>query len=92
MSASQKRSVTQLAAERQRLYDDFGSRQVDNERIDVPQFKKIVAIETKLVRATFKTKADNASGRRILAGGDSPAPVDWCYFKLNLHPRMQEFA
>jgi hypothetical protein len=92
MPALRKKSVTVLAAERQRLWDDFNSRHVSDEKIDGAQYKKIRAIEAKLVKATFKNRADKASGRKILASGDDPAPIDWCCFKSDLYLRMQQFA
>jgi len=85
-------TVTVLAAMRQRLWDDFNSRHLDDEKIDNPQYKKIQAIEAKLLKATFKTRADHVAGRAILAGGDDPAPIDWCYFKSDLYLRMVQFA
>jgi hypothetical protein len=92
MPALRKQSVTALAAERQRLWDDFNSREVDDKRTDRLQYKKIRAIESRIVKATFKNRADKASGRKILAGGDDPAPIDWCQFKSDLYMRMQQFA
>jgi hypothetical protein len=90
--ASRKKSVTALAAELKRLCDDFNSREVYDEKIDEPQFKKIGVIEAKLVKATFKTRADHEAGRAILASGDNPEPIDWCFFKSDLYMRMQQFA
>jgi hypothetical protein len=92
MPALRKKSVTALAAELKRLCDDFNSREVCDEKIDASQFRKIRAIEAKLIKATFKTSADQKAGRTILASGDTPYPLDWCFFKSDLYMRMQQFA
>ena len=92
MPASRKKTVTQLAAEWQRMHDEINSRDVDDEKIDGPQMKRVYALQAQIVKATFKRKAEQIAGRAILAGGDSPVPMDWCHFKSNLYLRMQAFA
>jgi hypothetical protein len=91
MPTSPKKSVTELAAELQRLRDDFNSREVDDERIDLPQFKKMGTIEAMISRATFDTDANWLVGSKILMEeGDGPDFAD--SFKRKLFIRMQEFA
>jgi hypothetical protein len=87
-----KKNFAELAAERKQLYDSFDGREVDDEKIDEPEFKKINAIEAKLVRAAFNTAADLLIGLKILVSGDNPEPQYWCSFKAALYTRMQEFA
>jgi hypothetical protein len=83
-------SITKLAAEWHRLTDDFNSKEVDDDAIDAPMFKKIVAIEARLVKAVFKTAADMLAGLKILFGGDDPS--HWCEFRVALYARMQQYA
>ncbi len=61
-----KKSVTELAAIPQQLYDNFNGREVDDERIDLPEFRKITAVETQIENATFGTDAERLAGLKIL--------------------------
>jgi hypothetical protein len=91
MPTSPKKSITELAAERQRLRDDFNSRVVDDEKIDLPQLKRISTIEAMISRATFDTDAKWLVGSKILMEeGDGPDFAD--SFTRKLFIRMQEFA
>jgi hypothetical protein len=92
MTTSRKKSVTQLAAELLRLSDDYDSRKGDDEKIDGPQLKLINAIGAKIVKSTFKKRADRAAGWKILARFGEPSPDDWCSFKVDLYMRMQQFG
>ena len=85
-------SVTKLAAEWHRLNDDFNSKTVDDDAVDAPMFKKIVAIEARLVKAAYSTAADLLIGLKILVSGDNPEPQRWCHFKSALYTRMQRYA
>ncbi|MCK1459619.1 hypothetical protein IVB34_14780 [Bradyrhizobium sp. 2] len=90
MSKSQK-SVTVLAAERKRLWDDFNSRESDDENVDRPQFEEMNAIEAMIARAEFDTTASKLAGLKILMeNGDGPDFAD--HFKRDLFLRMQTFA
>lgn len=82
-------SITELAALRQQLLDNFNGREVDNEKIDLPEFKKICTVETKIAKATFKTRADKRVGDKILKEN---APRYWCSFQEKLFLRIQQFA
>jgi hypothetical protein len=92
MPVSRKKSVTQLAAERQKLWDIFNSKTVSDEAFDRPLIKKVEAVEARLVKATFNTSADKLAGFRILRGDENPHPDGWCTFKKGLLERMMEFA
>ena len=85
-------SITKLAAEWHRLNDDFNGRTVDFDAVDASLFKKIVAIEARLVKAAYNTAADMLAGLKILFGGDDPSPKEWCCFRVALYLRMQQFA
>jgi hypothetical protein len=91
MPASRKKSVTVLAAIRQRLWDSFNSRQVDNETTDLPQFKRINTVEASFVEATFETVNDQKAGWKILLD-DEETPHDWDNFKCDLFMRIMKFA
>src|SRR5258708_18045302 len=86
------KSVTVLAAERQRLWDEFNSKTVDDEAVDAAIYRKANAIEARLVKATFKTNADKLDGLKILASRDDPEHEYWCTFKAALYTRMLTFA
>ena len=92
LTSRRKKSVTELASDWQRLNDDFNSKTVDDEIVDAPIFKKIVAIEAKIVKAVFSTAADLLIGLQILFNGDDPEPERWCPFKIAVYRRMQKFA
>ena len=89
MPASQKNSVSALVIERQRLRDSFNSREVDDERIDLPEFNRIIAVEAKLTRANFKSVADQRLAHSILM---EDKPSRWDDFQEILFLRMQQFA
>ena len=59
-------TVTELAKIRQKLWDIYNSREVDNEKIDLPEFEKVIAIEARIAKASFKTRADKIAGNKIL--------------------------
>jgi hypothetical protein len=92
MPAARKKSVAQLGAERQRLYDDFNARETDDEKIDLPQLRSIDAIESKILKATFKTDADKLAGLRTLLVGEDSEPGTWCCFKSALYKKMAKYA
>lgn len=82
------KSVTALAAQRKHLLDDFNSRERDDEKVDLPQFEKMNAIEAMIARAEFKTTASKLAGLEILLeNGDGPDFAD--HFKRDLFLRMQ---
>jgi hypothetical protein len=82
-------SITALAASRQRMLDVLNSREVDDDSIDVPDIKRICAVETKIAKATFKTRADKRAGNKILS---EDKPSNWDSFQEALFLRMQQFA
>ncbi len=85
------KSVTALAAQRKHLLDDFNSRGHDDEKVDLPQFEKMNAIEAMIARAEFDTIASKLAGLKILLeNDDGPDFVD--NFKRDLFLRMQTFA
>jgi hypothetical protein len=92
LTSRKKKSVTELAAEWRRLNDDFNSKTVDDEAVDLPEFNRITAIEAKIVKAVFSTAADLLIGLQILFNGDDPEPERWCPFKIAVYRRMQKFA
>jgi hypothetical protein len=99
MPASRKKNVTELAAERQRLFDEFNSKTVDDPAVDRPIWAKAMTIEAKIAKATFKTDADKLTGLKILFEEEPGIIVGEKYptifgekFKLNLFLRMREFA
>ena len=57
-------SVTGLANVHQKLWDSFNSSEIDDDTIDLPEFRKISAIEAKIAKASFKTRADKLAGVR----------------------------
>jgi hypothetical protein len=87
--ASRKKSVTELAAERQRLCDNFNNREVDDEKVDVPEFNKLLAVERKLAQADFSKAADKRIGNSILM---EDKPSRWDNFQESLFLRIQQFA
>lgn len=91
MSKSRKESVTVLAAERKRLWDDFNSREQDDEKVDLPQFEKMNLIEAMIARAKFDTAASKLAGLKILLEDDDGPDFADC-FKRDLFLRMQTFA
>ena len=88
---AQNVSVAELAAERQLLCDNFNSREVDDETIDLPEFKRINAIEAKIVEATFEAPSDQRVWWKIRFDNNE-TPKDWDCFKSDLFMRMQQFA
>jgi hypothetical protein len=85
-----KKSFAELAAERKQLYDSFDGREVDDEKIDEPEFRKILAVETKIENATFETDAEKLAGLLILFElNDSPDFAD--KFKAKLFSRIHQF-
>jgi hypothetical protein len=99
MPASRQKTVTGLAAERQRVFDEFNSKTVDDPAVDGPIWAKAVTIEAKIVKATFKTNADKLTGLKILLEespgiivGENYPTIFGKKFKLKLFLRMQEFA
>jgi hypothetical protein len=99
MRASQKKTATELAVERQREQDDFNSRDVCDDAIDMPQQKKITGIENKLEKANYDTDESKLAGLKILLEekpgiivGENHPTIFGEAFKLNLFLRMQEFA
>ena len=80
-------SVKALAALRQQLWDKFNGREVDDDTIDLPEFKKVIAIEARIANATFKTAADKIAGNNILM---ESKPSNWCDFQEKLFLRMQQ--
>jgi hypothetical protein len=84
-----RKSVTVLAAIRQQLRDSFNSKEVDNDKNDLPEFGRIIAIETKIAKATFKTAADKRAGNKILM---EDKPSSWDDFQEKLFLRMLQFA
>jgi hypothetical protein len=82
-------TVTELAVERRALWEDFNSREVDDEVIDQPQFEKICALETLIEKSTFKTAADKAAADLILM---EDHPSHWDDFQENLFLQMRRFA
>jgi hypothetical protein len=90
MSASRKKSVTVLGAERQRLWDEHNSRTIDDEAVDGPIIKKIEALEAKILKSSFdNNRAARAGGLKILASGADASPREWCRFKIALFERLQ---
>jgi len=67
-------SVTGLANVRQKLWDSFNSREVEDDTIDLPEFGKISAIEANIAKASFKTGADKLAGVRGQHPGISGQP------------------
>jgi hypothetical protein len=92
LSASLKKNVAALAAERQRLWDEYNSKNVDDEAVDVPILKKIRALESRIVKAEFKTSAEKLDGLRTLLIGEDADPDEWCDFKASLFRRMMQFV
>jgi hypothetical protein len=84
-------SITELAKKRQQLSDIFNAREVDDDAVDAPMFKRICAVETQIETATFETDADKLAGLTILFE-DNDGPVFADSFKVKLFARMQEFA
>lgn len=85
-------TVKQLAAMLASDWNDFNSKTVDDEKVDLPAFKKIQTIQNRLVRSEFKSRADKVAGQSVLDGGDDRSPDMWCTFKVRLYQRMQQFA
>jgi hypothetical protein len=99
MPASRKKSVTELAAERQRLYDEFNGKTVDDPAVDGPIWAKAVTIEAKIVKAKYDTDESKLAGLKIILEENPGIIVGENYptifrekFKLKLFLRMQEFA
>ena len=90
MPASRKKSFAELAAERTRLWDEFNSKKVDDEAIDAPIWKKVMAVEAKLLKV-FNAETDQHVWRKILFDYDE-TPDDWDNFKAALFMRMKKFA
>jgi hypothetical protein len=88
---AQNVSVSELVGERKRLYDNFNNREVDDEKIDLPEFERITAIESKIVEATFETLASQQVGKKILLDNDE-TPYDWDCFKSDLFMRISQFV
>jgi hypothetical protein len=80
--------LTELARKRQQLSDIFNAREVDNDSIDLPEFKRLCAVETKIAKASFKTRADKIAGNKILM---EDKPSRWDDFQENLFLQMQQF-
>ena len=91
MPASRKKSFAELAAERTRLYDNFNSREVDDEKIDEIEFKKITAVQARLLKSKFNTETGKKVWQTILFDNDE-TPRDWDNFKVALFMRMKKFA
>jgi hypothetical protein len=79
--------------------DDFNSKEVCDDAIDMPQLKKITGIEKKLEKADYDTDESKLAGLKILLEEEPGIIVGENYptifgekFKLNLFLRMQEFA
>ena len=87
-----EKSVNVLAAERQRLWDDYNSKDVADEAVDAPILKKIRALESRIVKATFKTSTEKLVGLRTLLIGEDANPDEWCGFKATLFRRMMQFV
>jgi hypothetical protein len=81
-------TVAELAASRQKLCEIFNGREIDDDKIDLPEFKRIITIETKIAKATFKTDADKMAGDLILSENK---PSCWDNFQCALYARMNQF-
>jgi hypothetical protein len=99
MPASRKKTVTELSAERQQVFEEFNNKTVDDPVVDGPIWAKAMTIESKIVKATFKTNADKLTGLKILLEespgiivGENYPTIFGEKFKLDLFLRMQEFA
>ena len=84
-------SVTELAAIRQSMYDEFNTREVYDEAVDLPAIDEINAVEAELVKASYETEAAFQVGSKILLD-NGETPHDWCCFKSDLFMRMQQFV
>jgi hypothetical protein len=82
-------TVTGLAAMRHELLDIFNRREVDDAKIDSPEFQRITAVEKQIENATYETEADRRIGNLILSEN---RPSLWDDFQENLFLRMQQFA
>jgi hypothetical protein len=92
MSVSRKKkTVTVLAAERRRLWDEFGSKIVDDEAVDAPIWKRVMAVEAKLLKSDFENRTAQRVWWQILYDNDE-TPSDWDNFKVALFMRMKKFA
>jgi hypothetical protein len=89
MPALRKKSFAELAAERRQLYDSFNGREVDDEKVDEPELKKIFAVQAKLVNVYSKSAANKRLGNLILM---EDKPSSWDSFQQKLFLRMQQFA
>jgi len=89
--ALRKKSVTELAAERTRLWDDLNSKTVDDEAVDAPIWKKVLAVEARILKSEFNTDANKQVWWKILFDYDE-TPRDWDNFKVALFMRMKKFA
>jgi hypothetical protein len=83
-------SIVELATERQRLYDIFNGKEIDDDASDL-EFERINAIESTIENATFETDADKLAGLMILFELDD-APDFADRFKAKLFSRIHQFA
>jgi hypothetical protein len=84
-------SITELANKRQQLLGIFNAREVDNDSIDLPEFKRICRVESKIAEATFRTDVEKLAGLTILFEDDE-GPDFGDSFKVKLFARMREFS
>jgi hypothetical protein len=90
MPVLRKKSFAELAAERQRLYASFDGREVDDEKVDQPEFRKILAVQAKLLKV-FNAETDKKVWWKILFDYDE-TPRNWDNFKVALFMKMKKFA
>jgi hypothetical protein len=99
MPASRNKTAVELIAERQREQDDFNSRDIFDDVIDMPQLTRITGLERELEKANYDTDESKLAGLRILLEeepgiivGENYPTIFFEKFKLNLFLRMREFA